>query len=131
MKPNFIIRKSAWGAVKPLRVLFFFLVIPFLVMVFDIIRLKKEEVLFFDDKIVHRRGWLSTQENEYAFGGVYAVSVHQSVFGNMLGYGDIHVDAVGHWGDLSLDYVKEPQKVKAFLAKHIVKKEAMHAIITH
>ena len=130
MNPNFIAKKSAWAAVKPLRVLFFFLVIPLLVMIFDIIRIKKEEILFFDDKVVHKRGWLTTKEAEYAFGGVYSVSICQGIFGTMFGYGDLAVDAVGHWGDLSLDHVKDPQKAKAFLAKHMVKRKAMHPIVT-
>ena len=129
MEPKYIIRKTAWRAVTPLRVIFFFLIVPLIVMIVDIVGKKHETVEIYDDKIVKKTGVLSRNEEEIAFLGVYTVSIRQGFLGRMLGFGDVSVDAVGAW-DFATEGVVDPQGLKKFLNAYVVKRENIRPIIT-
>ena len=129
MEPKYIIRKTAWRAVTPLRVIFFFLIVPLIVMIVDIVGKKHETIEIYDDKIVKKTGVLSRNEEEIAFLGVYTVSIRQGFLGRMLGFGDVSVDAVGAW-DFATEGVVDPQGLKKFLNTYVVKRENIRPIIT-
>lgn len=114
MRPNYVARKTAWCAVKPMRVIFFWLIIPLIIMIVDIIAKKKEVIEFYDDKIVTKKGILSRSETTSAFVGVLSVSVNQSLLGRIFDYGNVKVDAVGRW-DIATDGIKNPGGLKKYL----------------
>ena len=114
MKPNYVATKTAWGAVTFWRVVFFWLVIPLIVMIVDIFARKAERIEFYDKYLVVKRGLLSKREKRSVFSGVIGVSVNQSLFGRIFGYGDIMVDVVGKW-DVNLKGVSNPNGLKAYL----------------
>ena len=124
MKPNYIAHKSAWSAWSPtatlLFVLLFWTIVPIFVQIFRTISAKKYYIEFYDDKIVEHKGWLNTSAKTMTFNGVTSVSISKSLWGTMFGYGDVVVDAVGYW-DVSTDYIKEPEKMAAYLQTRIVK----------
>ena len=64
--PNFVAKKSAWAAVTVLRVLFFWLIIPLIIMIVDIMIKKSERIEFYDDYIIQRSGVLSKKEKRSA-----------------------------------------------------------------
>ena len=130
MNPLYTIKKSAWAEITFWRVVLSILIIPLIVMICKIITIKKEIVEFYDDKIIHKRGWLTVKEDEYVFAGVYSVSVSQGIGGSLFNYGNLKVNVVGSWGDLSLDYVKDPHKAKAFLTKNLIKKADIKTRVT-
>ena len=47
-EPNYVAKRSAWLAVTPARVLFFWLIIPLIVMLVDIAIKKRDMLLFYD-----------------------------------------------------------------------------------
>ena len=124
MKPEFIVNKSAWKAVTFWRIVLCWLIIPLLVMVFNIISLKCEKIEFYEDKIIVKSGVLNKKERKTSFIGINSVSIEQSLAGRIFNYGDLRVDAVGKW-DVNTLGVKQPKKVMAYLETKIVKKESV------
>ncbi|MBO5363025.1 MAG: PH domain-containing protein [Clostridia bacterium] len=119
MQPNYVARRSAWGAVTFLRVLFFWLIIPLIVMIVDIIRRKVEKVEFYDDYVISHKGILNTVESRSAFPGIIGVRVSQSLGGKIFGYGDVQVDVVSKW-DIDLSDICKPKELKKFLETKLI-----------
>ena len=78
MKPNYTARKSSWAAVKAWHILLFFLVVPIIVMICEIIAVRKYRLEFYDDKIIEHKGWLSTKNRTMTFNGVTSTSIEKS-----------------------------------------------------
>ena len=118
--PNYIARKSVVAVLSPLCILFFWLVIPLIIQIVRILAAKNDIIEFYDDKIVRKSGILSKNETQSVFMGVYSVSLFQSLFGRMFGYGDLILDVPGEW-DVSTAGIKDPKGLKAYLETKIVK----------
>lgn len=91
-------------------------------MIYNIIKLKKDVIEFYDDKIICKKGVFGKSETTTVFMGVYAVNVEQSFFGRIFNYGDVKVDAAGKW-DIDSTGIKKPRKLKEFLEQYTVKSE--------
>ena len=129
VKPNYVATKSAWKAVTFWRVVLFWLIIPLIVMIVQIIVLKHERIEFYDDKIVVKSGVLSKNERKSIFAGVLSVSVNQSLWGRIFGYGDVIVDAMGKW-DVNSEGICNPKELERYLETRIVHKSSLTNIIT-
>lgn len=129
VKPNYVATKSAWKAVTFWRVVLFWLIIPLIVMIVQIIVLKHERIEFYDDKIVVKSGVLSKNERKSIFAGVLSVSVNQSLWGRIFGYGDVIVDAMGKW-DVNSEGIRNPKELERYLETKIVHKSSFTNIIT-
>ncbi len=119
MQPNYVARKSILPAFTFWRIILFFLIVPLIVLIYDIIARKKEVIEFYDDKIVCKKGVFNKSETTAAFMGIYAVNVHQSIFGRIFNYGNVKVDAVGRW-DINSNGIKNPKGLKAYLEQYTV-----------
>lgn len=71
MHPNYVARKSILPAFTFLRVILFFLIVPLIILIYNIIALKKEVIEFYDDKIIYKKGVLNKSETTVTFMGVY------------------------------------------------------------
>ena len=123
MHPNYVARKSILPAFTFLRVILFFLIVPLIILIYNIIALKNEVIEFYDDKIIYKKGVLNKSETTVTFMGVYAVNINQSLYGRIFNYGDITVDAVGKW-DINSNGIKNPKGLKAYLEQYSVKSNA-------
>ena len=119
MSPEYVATKSAWGAVTFLRVVFFWLIIPLIVMICHIIILKNERIEFYHNQIVVKSGVLSKKQRKSAFMGVLSVSVEQSLGGRLFKYGNVMVDVPGKW-DVNTRGVCDPQGLANYLETRIV-----------
>ncbi len=113
------VKKSSWAALTPLCLLFFWLVIPLIIMIFRMIKNANETIEFYDNKVVHKSGILSKREKSNVFAGVLAVSVEQSFLGRIFGYGNVRVDIQGRW-DIDTSGVKDPHALKEYLESRVV-----------
>ena len=118
MAPNYVAKKTCLAALTPLRILFFWLIIPTVLIIADIIKLKNDVIEFYDDYVLVKSGVLSKKQRRTLFSGVYSVSVDQNVFGRMFNYGDVQVDVPGKW-DINTKGVKAPNELSAFLESKI------------
>lgn len=121
MTPLYVAKKSCLRAFTPLRILFFWLIIPTILILIDIIQLKNETVEFYEDYILVKSGVLSKKQRRSVFSGVYSVSIDQSVFGRMFNYGDVRIDVPGNW-DVNTDGIKDPDALSHFLEGKITAK---------
>ena len=125
---NYVVKKSAWEALTLWRVLLIWTIIPIFIIIGHIIILKKDNIYFYEDRIIEKSGVFSKNETEMAFVGISAVSIHQSLLGRIFNFGDILVDVVGKW-NINTKGVKKPKAVKEFLAQYIVKNENVTKVI--
>lgn len=116
--PNYVATKSAWAGVTFLRVLFFWLIIPLLIMIFDIMRKKSETIEFYDGYIIHKKGLLNKKEDRFKMTGIVGVRVNQTLWQRICNYGDIVIDVQGKW-DIDTTDIANPNELKNFLSKYI------------
>lgn len=128
IKPNYVIRKSAWSVVRPWHILLGFLIVPLIIMVIKIINIKDESVSFYQNRVVHRSGIFSKQEKTTIMTRVLSVSVKQTFWGRICNYGNIYVDVVGEW-DINMRGVKDPMKAKAYLEQFIANGAGVRPLI--
>ena len=132
MKPNFVAKKSAWAAWSflsvLLTVLLSFLVVPIIVQVCRTIIVKKYCVEFYDDKIIVKSGWLNTKTKQMVFMGVTSVTINQTLWGKIFGYGDLNIDCVGKW-DVDTTCIKNPQELENYLQSRIVRAAASNQFV--
>ena len=129
MKPDYVATKTALRAITFWRIVFCWLIIPAIIMVVDIIKLKNDRIEFYEDHIVVKSGVLNKKERKSAFMGVMSVSVNQSLFGRIFGYGDVSVDVTGKC-DVDTRGVNDPQGLVRYLEKRIVKSSSVRTVIT-
>ena len=112
---DYVVKKSAWSVVKWWHIVFFFLIVPLIVMGVEIAIAKNYTVEFYDSKkLVVKSGLLSKKEKDYTFHGLANICVEQSVKGRIFHFGTIKVSVRGHWG-CDLRGVLEPYALKAYL----------------
>ena len=128
--PNYVAKKSAWSAVTLFRVLFFWLIVPLIIMIVDIIIKKHEVIEFYDDYFIKKSGVLSKQEERAALIGVIGVSVSQTIWGRICNYGDVYIDFVGGAWDESTSNLANPNGLKNYLEPLISKSSKLKAIVT-
>ena len=113
-EPEYVAKKSAWKAVTLFRVLFFWLIVPLVMMIVDIVKLKHESIEFYDEFIIQKSGVIAKSERQSTFKGIISVSIDQSVHGRMFNYGDIFVDVIGKW-DINTTGIADPKNLKTYL----------------
>lgn len=118
MKPEYIVKKSVLSAFTFNRIIWLWLIIPLILIIYDIVMFKTEVIEFYDGKIISRNGVFSKSEKTTVFLGVYSVNISQSFMGRIFNYGNISVDAVGKW-DINCYGVKDPEGLKVYLEKFI------------
>ena len=129
MEPNYVARKSAWSCISFLSILACILIIPIFVLVFRIIAAKKFRLEFYDDKIIIKRGWLNTSEEEMVFMGITSMTIKQSIWGKLFKYGTVSVNCVGPWDVNLTTLILEPEKLKQYLQSRIVAAPAAQPLV--
>ena len=121
MKPNYVANKSAWECVSFLWIISCILIFPLIILIFRIIAVKKFAMEFYNDKIIIKKGWLNTSEDQMTFMGVTAVSIDKSFWGSICNYGTVKVDCVGQKWDIdTTTYIKNPEGLKHYLQSRMV-----------
>lgn len=128
LKPNYVIKKSAWSVIRPWHILLFFLIVPLIIMIIKIINIKDETISFYGNKVVHRSGIFSKYEKTTILTRVLSVTVKQSLWGRIFNYGTIYVDVVGKW-DINMNGIRKPREAKAFLERYVANGMTMRPII--
>ena len=129
VKPNYVIRKSAWSVVRPWHILLSFLIVPLIIMIVKIINIKDETISFYNNKVVLRSGIFSKYERTNILTRVLSVTVKQTFWGRIFNYGTIYIDVVGKW-DINMRGVKNPMQAKAYLEKFVATGRSMHQVIS-
>lgn len=128
VKPNYVVKKSAWSVIRPWHILLFFLIVPLIIMIIKIINIKDESISFYNNKVVKKSGIFSKHEKTTVFTQVLSVTVEQTLWGRICNYGTVYVDVVGEW-DINMTGVKRPMEVKEYLESHVVRRRAVRPVI--
>ena len=127
VKPNYVMKKSAWSVVRPWHILLFFLVIPLIIMIIKIINIKDESISFYNNKVVQRYGIFSKNEKTTIMTPVLSVTVKQTFWGRICNYGTIYIDVVGKW-DIQMRGIKRPWQAKEYLERYAANGRRMRTI---
>lgn len=130
MKPDYVIKKSAWSVIRPWHILLFFLIVPLIIMIVKIINIKDDKIEIYNNKIVQKSGIFNKKEKTTILTAVLSVDVYQSFWGRIFNYGNVSVDVVGQW-DINTKGVKDPQKLKQYLERYIANARTMRQYITN
>ncbi len=117
MKPNYVAGKSIageCGGTVFLCFLFFWLIVPLIVGICLIVKVKKFRLEFYDTYVLTYEGLLNTSERRSLLTSVVGVRIDQSFGGHIFNYGDVHVDVVGKW-DVNTSAIKDPNGLKHYL----------------
>lgn len=118
MQPNYVAKKSLWGAISIWSILFFWLIIPIFVVIFKMIALRCEKIEFYDQRVIQKSGILAKKERQSVLTNIVSVSVNQSLWGGIFNYGDVQVDLIGKW-DIDTHGISRPHELKNFLEKYL------------
>ena len=129
VKPNYVMRRSAWSVVRPWHILLSFLIVPLIIMIVKIINVKDDTISFYNNKVVQRSGIFSKHEKTNIMTRVLSVTVKQTFWGRIFNYGTVHVDVVGKW-DINMRGVKDPMGAKEYLEKFVATGRRMHQVIS-
>ena len=128
VKPNYVMKKSAWSVVRPWHILLGFLIIPLLIMIWKIINIKDETISFYNNKVVIRSGILNKHERTTILTPVLSVTVKQTLWGRICNYGTVYVDVAGEW-DINMRGVKDPMKAKAYLERFVANRRGIRSVV--
>jgi len=146
IKPNYIMRKSAWCVIHVWEVLLLLLsiptliagfvlplpepfnlvvfalagvlfVVPAVIMAWNVINIMDETISIYYNKVVQRSGILAKYEHTNILTNVLSVTVKQTMWGRIFNYGTITIDTVGPW-DIDMKGIKDPMKAKEYLENY-------------
>ena len=126
-RPQIVARKSILPAFKFWRVLTFFLVVPLIMIIVDVIKLRSQYVEFYNTFVVKHTGVFSKNEDKCMFPKVLSCNVYRPFWGRVFNYGDIKIDAIGRW-DVDLVGVKNPLYIKKYLEKHFISAKEVNSM---
>ena len=126
-RPHIVARKSILPAFKLWRVLTFFLIVPLIMIIIDIIILRSQYVEFYDSFVIKKKGIFNKTEERCMFPKVLSCNVYRSFWGRIFNYGDIQIDAIGKW-DVDLHGIKRPLFVRKYLENHFISAKEIRAM---
>ena len=126
-RPHIVARKSILPAFKLWRVLTFFLIVPLIMIIVDVIILRSQYVEFYDSFVIKKRGVFNKTEERCMFPKVLSCNVYRSFWGRVFNYGDIQIDAIGKW-DVDLHGIKRPLFVRKYLENHFISAKEIRAM---
>ncbi len=95
-----------------------------------IIAAKFNKIIFYDSKVVERKGIINTKEKSSLMTGIVGVSVEQNFFGKIFNYGNVIIDKVGKGWDISTSCISRPNELKRYIEKLIEKVQISNNINT-
>ena len=116
VKPNYVMKKSAWSVIRPWHILLFFLIVPLIIMIYRIINILDDRIYIYNNKVVQRHGIFSKYEKTNILTHVLSVTVKQTFWGRIFNYGTLYVDVMGQW-DIDMRGIKNPMKAKEYLER--------------
>lgn len=126
-RPHIVARKSILPAFKLWRILTFWLIIPLIMIIVDVVKLKSQYVEFYDSFVIKKKGVFNKTEERCMFPKVLSCHVYRSFWGRVFNYGDIKVDAIGKW-DVDLIGIKRPLYVRKYLENHFISAKEIRAM---
>jgi hypothetical protein len=126
-RPHIVARKSILPAFKLWRILTFWLIVPLIMIIVDVVILRSQYVEFYDSFVIKKRGVFNKTEERCMFPKILSCHVYRSFWGRVFNYGDIKVDAIGKW-DVDLEGIKRPLFVRKYLENHFISAKEIRAM---
>ncbi len=126
-RPHIIARKTILPAFKLWRILFFWLIIPLILIIVDVVKLRHQTVEFYDSFVIKKKGVFNKVEERCMFPKVLSCHVNRPFWGRVFNYGDIKIDAIGKW-DVDLTGIKRPLLIRKYLENHFISAKEIRAM---
>ncbi len=112
MKPIIIVKRSLWS-IKYYIIfctIFFWLILPILLLIYNIIKSKTEKIELYINKIVIKNGWLTKKEKTIELGLITDIKLLQNEICKKKNYGHLIFGTI-NLIDYKLKYIIDPQTV--------------------
>ena len=119
-KPLYVARKSGFSALRWKLILLFWLVVPLIIQIAKIIRIKTFRLKVYKDRILVKEGLIFTREEAIGlFVGAVRVETFQGFWANLLDFGTVDIQCIGR-ADLREQGIFDPHGLKRFLQHHFI-----------
>ena len=116
--------KRRWG------LLLFWLIIPLISLILDLIDYKLQTVEFYDDHVIIRDPFLNKKSRTFAFHGIFKAEADQTFWKRLLNYGDVVADLPGETREFYTDHMINPEGLANHLNTKIIARTNVHTIVT-
>ncbi len=113
-----------------LAIILCWLIVPLILWIFYCISIHFHQVEIYPDKVILKKGVLAKSQKQMTLTGILSVSVSKTLIGTIFHYGTVSINTVGRHCDLTLEGIKNPEALKAFLEQLFVNKEEVKQFIT-
>jgi membrane protein YdbS with pleckstrin-like domain len=103
---------AGWSAVA----LFAVAVVTF---AFLLIRAYADEFVVTDRRVLHKIGFFSHETRQCPLARVQDITVNQSVWGRLLGYGDLFIETASEAGQMIFPAIVAPEKLRTAIWTHV------------
>ena len=114
-RPNFVARKSIIPLFKWWHFLFFWTIVPLVILICKIIVVRHQYVEFYDGYYIMRKGVFHKFEYKNIFPKVVRCHVDRTFEGRLFSYGDVYVDSIGQKWDFTLEAFAKPLRIKKYI----------------
>ena len=115
VRPKLVARKSIIPLFKWWHFLFFWTIIPLIILICKIVIVRHQYVEFYDGYIVMRKGVFHKVETKQIFPKVVGCHVDRTFEGRIFSYGDVIIDAIGEKWDFRLEEFARPVRIKKYI----------------
>lgn len=86
---------------------------------FLLIRASADEFVVTDRRVLHKIGFFSHETRQCPLARVQDITVNQSVWGRMLGYGDLFIETASEAGQMIFPAIVAPEKLRTAIWTHV------------
>lgn len=90
-----------------------------IIIIWDILEWKRAALVLKDESLLFKFGVITQNSREVPYRNAQTVEVHQSVLGQMLGYGHIVITTANTNAPIEFKYVAQPQMVREAIQARI------------
>lgn len=105
------------------------LLVPTIVMIVKIIKLKTYKVKFYVDRIEIEKGVFVKETHQALRTGILTVNITQNVWARICNYGTIKIDQIGTEGDFIITDIENPMEIKKYLEKSLADPKTLRKIV--
>ena len=95
------------------------LVVGLFVLLFRTIRASADEFVVTDRRIIHKLGFFSHETRQCPLARVQDITVDQSFWGRLLGYGDLGIETASEGGQILFPTIANPEALRTAIWTHV------------
>lgn len=88
-------------------------------VLFRAIRAAADEFVVTDRRVIHKMGLVAHETRQCPLSKIQDVTVDQSVWGRLLGYGDLGIETASERGQILFPRIRDPERLRTAIWTHV------------